>query len=71
MSKTIAEFFVFVDFDLYYTESGSPHWGLFEGGAYLLESSSRVRLIQKGLNRVFTVDLYGYKSVPLSKQVWH
>ena len=34
MSKAIAELFVFVYFDQYYTESGSPHWGFFEGGAY-------------------------------------
>ena len=32
MSKTIAGFFVFVYFDLYYTESCSLHGGLFEGG---------------------------------------
>ena len=31
MSQTIAEFFAFVDFDLYYTEPGSPHGGLLKG----------------------------------------
>ena len=39
MSKTIAEFFVFVDFYLNYTEPDSPHGDLSEGGAYLSEST--------------------------------
>ena len=34
ISKTIAERFVFVDIDMYYTEPGSPCGNLFEGGAY-------------------------------------
>ena len=29
--KTIAGFLVFVDFHVYYTEPGSPQWGLLEG----------------------------------------
>ena len=32
MSKTIAENFVFIDFDLYYTEPDSSHGSSFEGG---------------------------------------
>ena len=32
MSKTVAECFVFVDFDLYFTETDKAHVGLFESG---------------------------------------
>ena len=31
--KAVADFFVFVDFNLYYTEPDSPHGGLFESGS--------------------------------------
>ena len=53
MGKIVAEFFAFVDFDLYYTESGSPHGGFL-----------RVRLIcQKQLEGVGLIEtqwsLYG------------
>ena len=32
MNKAIAEFFGFVDSELYYTESGSPNGGVFQDG---------------------------------------
>ena len=32
MNKTIAKFFVSIDFDLYYTKPDSPNGGLFEDG---------------------------------------
>ena len=48
MSKIIPEFFVFVDFDLYYTEPDSSHGAYARAGAYLSESSSRVWGIFEG-----------------------
>ena len=46
MSKAMAEFFVFIYFDLYYTESGSPHWGIFEGGAHCQKAARGWGLIE-------------------------
>ena len=51
MNKTIAECFVFVDFDLYFTETDNAHVGLFEGEAHLSESSSRVGAYTRGCNQ--------------------
>ena len=36
--KTIAEFFVFVDFHLCCTEPDSPHRGVFEGGGLFVRT---------------------------------
>ena len=53
----MAEFFVFVDFHLYYTEPDSPHGVYTKVGAYLLESSLTMGDLfdegayYKGLNR--------------------
>ena len=62
MSKLIVEIFVFVDFDLQYTESDRPHGSLLEGrGLFVTEQLGGWGLIlgglhrRRGLNRVFAV----------------
>ena len=51
VSRTIAGFIVFFAVGLSYTESGSPHGGLIEGGDYLSESRVRVGTYSRGRNR--------------------
>ena len=47
--KTIAEMFVFVDFDPYYTEPDNAYGSVFGVGVDLLESSSWVGAYTKGV----------------------
>ena len=50
---TIAEFFVFVDFDLHHAELDSPHGGIFDGwGLFVRKQLEGGSLFEGALNQM-------------------